>query len=271
MLRKVKKFLLYFFVFLLVSFLLWAGYLVKGGRDAVILMYHSVGESDGWQPGLNIPTQAFLEQMEFLKKHDYNVVSLDELADMLKSGSKIPPKTVVITFDDGYMNNYTRAYPILRRLGFPATFFIVFDFLGAEKEVYGRKMRFMTPEIIKEMLASGIVTIGSHTLKHFYLPDITDEEALREEIAGSKEALERITGQEVKFFSYPIGGYTPKIRDIVGKAGYKAAVTTMPSKGYAHEDIYALKRIKMTERAGNPVIFFISTSGYYLRMKEMNR
>lgn len=269
--KNIKKIIFYSFVFLSVSFLLWVGYLIKGGNDAAILMYHSVGESVDWQPGVDISVEAFAAQMDFLKRHNYNVISLDELVGLLKNRSKIPARTVVITFDDGYMNNYTRAYPILRKYNFPATFFIIVNYLGKKKKFYGREMEFMTPEVLKEMLASGIVTIGSHTKDHFYLPDITDERILRDQIEGSKKELEKITGKEVLFFSYPIGGYNFLVRDMVGRAGYKAALTTMPKKGYALEDIYALKRIKMTDRAKNPVIFFISTSGYYLRMKEMNK
>ncbi len=272
MIRKIKKFSFYLLVFFVASFFMWVGYLLSAGNDAAILMYHSVGEDIKGAPALSVSVASFDKQMSFLKKGGYRVIGLPELAELLRNKQKIAPKTVVITFDDGYENNYRKAFPILKKYGFPATIFIVVDFLGRQEKVYEEEvMKFMTQDMLKEMSDSGLITIGSHTKSHSYLPDIHEEKALKEEIFDSKKELEKIIGKKVYAFSYPIGGYTPHIRNLVRLAGYKVAVTTLPEEGFAHDDIYALKRIKVTEHSRNPFIFFMATSGYYLRMKEMSK
>lgn len=274
MMKIIGKIALYLAVFIFVSLLIWLGYLLLGGRDAAILMYHSIGE-----PGLsktetiNVSEEAFQRQMKFLRDHHCHVISLLELADLLEHKKKIPPRTVVITFDDGYENNYTKAFPVLKKYGFPATIFVIADFLGQEQRIYKHPhvFKFMSVAMVREMSGSGLITIGSHTKSHIYLPDIKDSALLRDEIEGSRRVLEKILGKPVGVFCYPKGGYTPEIERLVRQAGYKAAVTTFPHHGFAGSDIYALKRIKITESSKDLSIFFIETSGYYMRMKEMSK
>lgn len=272
MIRVLKKTVLYFLIFLGASFLFWVGYLVAGGRDAAVIMYHAVGEGLPPTNTINISEEAFGAQMDFLHHNGYRVIPLGDLVELLKSKKPIPPKTVVITFDDGYEDTYTKVFPVLKKYRFPATVFLISNFLDKERALDGGTFKFMTRTMAKEMAASGLVTIGSHTRSHHYLPHIRDEAALYEEIAGSKKALEVMLGRPVEFFCYPIGGVTPRVQRYVREAGYVAAVTTLPRHhSFAHRDIFALKRIKMTERARHPFILFVQLSGYYLRMKEMSR
>lgn len=270
MLKKLKKIILYFVLFIFASFFIWIGYLLSAGRDAAILMYHSVGEPME-KHSLNVSQEAFEKQMAFLSWHRYNVISLLDLAQLLRDKKKIPPKTVVITFDDGYENNYTKAFPILKKYKLPATIFLVSNFLGKEEVLYGHNFQFMTAKMAREMSESGLITFGAHSENHVYLPDISDEKILHREIYGVKEDLERILGKPIYAFCYPIGGYTPEIEKEVRRAGYLVAVTTLPKRGFAHNDIYALKRVKVSEGSGNMFKFFIETSGYYIRMKEMSK
>ncbi len=265
MLKIARKIILYFVIFVLSGFLSLAVYLGAHGRDATILSYHSIGEEIPEHKTPYISEEAFKKQMDFLNRYHYRVISLADLVELLVNKEKIPAKTVVITFDDGYRNNYTKAFPILKQYRFPATIFVIVDYLGRKD--------FMTAQMLEEMSDSGLVTIGAHTMGHAYLPKIKrDEGRLRYEIFGSKEALEKILGKPVEAFCYPIGGYTPHIEELVREAGFKVAVTTLPrDRGFAHEDIYALKRIKVTERSKDAFVFFMQTSGYFLRMKEMSR
>lgn len=270
--RVLKKTGFYLLIFFAASFLFWAGYLVSGGRDAAILMYHAVGENLPPTNTLNISEEAFGAQMDFLHRHGYRVISLMDLVGLLKSGMSILPKTVVITFDDGYENTYAKVFPVLKKYHFPATVFLISDFFGTKRALDGHTFKFMSEAQAKEMAASGLITMGSHTKSHRYLPHIREAAVLREEIAGSKKALEAMLGRAVELFCYPIGGVTPRIQRYVREAGYGAAVTTLPRHhSFAHKDIFALKRIKMTEKARHPFILFVQLSGYYLRMKEMSR
>lgn len=271
MLRIIKKFLTYLLVFIFTGFATWGIHLLVQGSDAAILMYHSIDEPMETNSGLNVSQEVFERQMKFLRDYHYRVIALSELVRQLQAKEKIAPKTVVITFDDGYENNYTKAFPVLKKYGFPATIFVITDFLGQEKAMYGHQFKFMTPAMLGEMVASGLITIGSHTKSHPFLPSVKDQEHLRQELAGSKKALEEILGVAVNFFCYPIGGYNRRVQVVVRQAGYQAAVTSLLKKGSAQDDLYALKRIKITEGAKNMFVFFVQTSGYYLQMKQTSR
>src|SRR3989338_11299150 len=93
-----------------------------------ILMYHSI--SDGPNESLHVKPDSFLRQMAYIKWRRYNVISLDELVEGIKSGKRFKHNTVVITFDDGYEDNYKYAYPVLRDFGFPATIFLISNYIG---------------------------------------------------------------------------------------------------------------------------------------------
>ena len=129
--------------------------------------------------------------------------------------------------------------------------------------------KFMTLAMLQEMSNSGLVTIGSHTKNHFYLPKIKDDQFLWEEIRGSKEVLEKILHKPVEAFCYPIGGSTPRTEDVVRKAGYRVAVAISSSKGKGANNIYALSRIKMTKETANPIVLFLKLSGYYSRLRAL--
>jgi peptidoglycan/xylan/chitin deacetylase (PgdA/CDA1 family) len=261
MLKRIRRIIFYLIVFVLTGFIFWVSHLLLGKRDAVILMYHSIGKPVHGNSSLDVSEEVFERQMRFLSRYHYRVIPLAELADLLKEKKRIPWRTVVLTFDDGFEDNYTKAYPILKKYHLPATIFIIVNRIG--------KKGFMVPAIIKEMSDSGLITIGAHTNNHFYLPFILDAKVLWDEIYGSKAALEKMVDKPVDAFCYPSGGYTPAIKKIVQKAGYKVAVTTFPYQGLAQEDLYAIKRIKVTENSGDLFVFFIQTSGYFIRMKEL--
>lgn len=267
--RKITGYLLAFVVF---SFLVWFGYLFIGGRDPVILMYHSVGENLEKESILNVSEEAFEDQMSLLKKGGYHVVSLMDLVQMIECGKRVPFKTVVITFDDGYENNYAKAYPILRKYHFPAIIFMITGNIGQEKEMAGgHRYRFLSKEMLRTLSNDGLMSIGAHTVTHPYLPDVSDPDLLEKEISGSKEELENIIKKPVEAFAYPVGGYNEAVLRCIKKAGFKVALTTLPlKKNRDRFDLFTLKRIKMTEKARKPFVFFIETSGYYIRMKEMH-
>lgn len=272
MLKIIKKIFLYLFVFVVSSFLIWIGYLLLSGRDPVILMYHSVAEPLEKENILNVSKEVFNKQMAFLRDGGYHVISLLDLAQLIEQHKRIPFKTVVITFDDGYENNYTIAYPILKKYNFPATVFMVVDYIGQSKKIIGHDYRFLDKKMLFEMNQGGLMMVGAHTRSHPYLPDIKDNSILYEEIAASRKDLEAILKGTVDAFAYPVGGYNAQVLKCVQEAGYRVAVTTLPfKKDFNRFNIFALKRVKMTEKVNNPFVFFIEASGYYIKMKEMSR
>lgn len=251
------------FCILILSFGVW---FVRAVRHYTvpILMYHYINAEESRRSKLGVSPKAFQRQMSFLRRHKYNIVALETLVDLIKEKKKIPPKTVVITFDDGYLDNYTNAFPILKKYNIPATIFVVVDRIGKR---LGND-DYMSQENIEELLMSGIISIGSHSVSHPNLSEIESESKLRYEISGSKKILEKALNTKVDFFSYPFGSLAAKARDFVIEAGYKGAVGTNFPKDYPAGDIYALKRLRISENCNNMFIFWVETSGLYTYIKE---
>lgn len=176
-----------------------------------VLCYHDVTPNNPNNNELLVNPQKFKEQLKYLKDNNYTPITLDELYDYLKNKKPIPEKPVVITIDDGYEGNYDYAYPILKEFNFPATIFVISNYVGAKD--------YMTADELKEMSDNGI-EIESHTFKHDDLSTL-DENKQIETFKSSKENLEKITGKPVDFVAYPFGRYNDETRIAAEKAGYK--------------------------------------------------
>lgn len=247
---------------IIIAFLVLAGKFLQKIYVPPILMYHYV--YDGANPGdpLVVTPAAFERQMHFLKKYRYNVVPLNELTELIREKGKIPGRTVALTFDDGFKNNYTNAFPILRKYNFPATMFIITDEVNRPQ---GDKMTWGEMRI---MQASGMIDFGSHTLGPQPLVNIKSQEELKRQIFDSKKVLEEKLGREVATFSYPEGMFDQNIKQLVIDAGYKAAVATKPGRKSANDDLFALKRVRISQKADNLFIFWFESSGFYTFFKE---
>ncbi len=227
-----------------------------------ILMYHSVDFTVPPGNRLVVSVESFERQMRFLKEHRYNVVPLKTLALWVKEKKKIPAKTVVLTFDDGNKDNYTRAFPILRKYNLCATMFVIIDELGRPQ---GDKM---TWQELFTMRDSGLIDIGSHTLGPVPLIDIKSEEEVKRQIFESKKILEERLGQPILAFSYPEGRFTLSIKEWGKEGGYHGSVTTNPGKKFPNDDVFALKRLRISATSDNLLVFWIESSGYYNFIRE---
>lgn len=232
-----------------------------------VLMYHSVSPDAPEDNLLAVTDAVFERQMRFLKEHRYNVMRLEDAAGLIRRGKRIPSRAVVITFDDGYRNTFTHAFPILKKYDIPATAFIIVNEVGRSQ---GDRLDWSD---IRQMQESGLVAIGSHCLGPEPLINIRDDGVVRHEIFASKKALEEKLGVRVNFFSYPEGMFTPYIRQLVIDAGYTAAVATNPGKHrfYPSNDIFALKRLRISASCGNLFVFWFKSSGYYTFFMELKR
>ena len=221
-----------------------------------VLMYHYVLDTEAAKKDKRIVSAQALEvQLRFLKENEYNIIPLEEFATLLRGKRPIPRNTVVLTFDDGHLDNYTNAYPLLKKYNLPATMFVIVDAIS--------EPNFMTKEQLVEMSNSGLITIGSHTFHHSHLPTMSDEGALQREIYDSKQILETLLRKPVRCFSYPIGGFNEKIRAMVIDAGYQCAVSTSPGVDYPNDDPFAIKRVRISEGSKNLLVFWFETSGLY--------
>jgi peptidoglycan/xylan/chitin deacetylase (PgdA/CDA1 family) len=164
----------------------------------------------------------FQRQVEYLRKK-YTIVSLNEIMDFVEGKRGLPKKTVAITFDDGYDDNYFVAYPYLRRYDLPATIFVATDFNQKTTLADGRTVfaKMLSWNEIKEMSQNGI-TIGAHTLTHRDLMNM-DLEEIRKEIFRSKEEIERQIGKRVDYFAYPFGRYNDETLKLVRTLGFRGA------------------------------------------------
>ncbi len=227
-----------------------------------ILVYHSVNYSnnpkvlvpiyEGVVTGNIVTPENFFRQMDYLQKHQYNVISLNELVTATVAKSSLPAKSVVITFDDGYADNYVHAFPVLKKYGFPATIFVLVATVGQDG--------WLTWAQIKEMDTQGI-DIGSHTVNHAYLPEISEEKQ-HYEIEESKKILEEKLGHAANYIAYPAGGFAGQIKTIVKDAGYKGACTTNRGFEKFNRDVYELKRIRVSNK-DDSFFLWAKLSGFY--------
>lgn len=238
-------------------------YSIKDKYVVPILMYHSVDTVTESRNKLKITVQTFRKQMQFLKAHKYNILPLNKLVLLIKEKKIIPKNTVVITFDDGMENNFIFAYPVIKEFKIPVTIFLIVDEIG--------KFERLTLTQIKEMQDSGLVNFGSHSLGPEPLVNIKSDEEIKRQIFDSRKILEDKLGVKVNLFSYPEGFFNDKIKKMVIDAGYIGAVATIPGLGFANDDIFVLKRLRISESAKNMVNFYGQISGYYMIFKERHK
>jgi peptidoglycan/xylan/chitin deacetylase (PgdA/CDA1 family) len=211
--------------------------------------------------------------MRYLKCSGYETISLNEYVDYLMGGSESPEKRVVITFDDGFRNNYTEAFPILKKYGFIATIFISTDHVGNksswERDASIPELPMLTWDEIKEMGGYGI-NFESHACGHCYLSKLSRDEA-RYELIKSKTTIESKTGRKVEFFCHPYGDWSADTKRLAKECGYVAAFTRPGfSSVSSKEDLYDLKRIGTAQfscledfKAG-----LLGTYDWYVKLKE---
>jgi len=222
MIGTFVSFILYFSGFVMVYKII-RKHLFRRYRS-IVVMYHRVRDDDK-DPDMTVSSVTFQKQMAYLKKH-FQAVSLDELMRGLEA--KKVKDTVAITLDDGYEDNYSNAYPILRDFDLPATIFLI----SGESDLYEDML---TLEQIRQMQPHKIL-FGSHTISHPILTELDKEAAFRE-IAGSKKELETKLNSTVQFFAYPKGKryhFNGAIKAFVKEAGYEAAFCT--ENGYVDKD-----------------------------------
>lgn len=257
-----RKVLIAFLSIIFLSVILLINF-IKKDYTVPIIMYHSVSPNASIENRLSVSADTFERQMRFLKMHRYNVLPLESVVDLIREKKRISHKAIAITFDDGYRDNFIYAFPILKKYNLPATIFIILNEVGRAQNDR------LSWDEIEKMQDSGLITFGSHTLGPEPLINIKSEPDLKREIFDSKKILGEKLGRNIMMFSYPGGRFNDKIKQLVKDAGYKSAVATNPGRKFANDDVFALKRLRISENtANNLFIFWIETSGYYNFIRE---
>lgn len=248
-----------------VDFFLKIKHLYRKDHSVRILNYHSI-RSDMKTRGFghsSISGRVFSAQMKYLKEKNYNVIDLDDFIQWKENGRPIPPKTVILTFDDGFADNYVNAFPIISRYSFRAVLSVITEYVdGAtpfpwliQDPLKNRDRRQtglpLSRTQIKAMRQFGM-TIASHARSHRNLSGL-DKNEVKEEIFGSKKDLENMLGETVKYFTYPYGSwgdFDNEDKKIVESAGYRAALSTKVGRNDMKSDLYELFRIPIYNRDG---------------------
>ena len=204
-----------------------------------ILMYHVIGEpADGVTvpyPELYLSVDDFRAQVDWLEENGYTAVTLVQVQDAWYDGGTLPEKPVVLSFDDGYLGQYTDAMPILRKKGWAGQLNLKSE--GSD----------LSSTEVKKMIKSGW-EIASHTITHADLTTISPDQ-LEDEVAGSRKELEKDLGIEIENFCYPAGVYDDEVVAAVEAAGYRGATTVDPGLAERSEP-FTLKRIRINRGDG---------------------
>ncbi|MBE6063391.1 MAG: polysaccharide deacetylase family protein [Clostridium butyricum] len=193
--------------------------LVNDNRGIPVLYYHSV--NDVITNEVTISPALLRKELEYIKNQGYITLSMNEVENYILNNEPIPEKSILITFDDGYMDNYYNAYPILKELNMKATIFCITSKLDGSY--------YLSEDAIKEMSQNNI-DIESHTVTHTHLNKLTYDEQIKE-LSESKSKLESIVGKKITAIAFPFGDYNKNSIDAAKNCGYNLAFTT--NKGFA--------------------------------------
>jgi len=200
-------------------------------RQIPVLVYHRVGYT---KDNFTVTPERFANDLDILQQYGYCTISLEQMQIFLDDRTiDLPDKPILITFDDGYLDNFTNAYPLLKQHGMVATFFIITDMLWTEDR--------LNPERIVEM-AQGGMSFGSHTVSHRRLGELTWAE-VQDELVMSKGVLESILGRTVNAIAYPQGSYNENVLAIAQNTGYVTGFTVREGVCYKNSPDLELRRI----------------------------
>ncbi len=286
----------------------------RSGRVASIVLYHRV-HPDGTRPAWRLTQSVFRAQLRHLTRR-YHVMPLDELVDLLAAGRPLPPRAVAVTFDDGYRDNYTRAFPVIQETRCPTTIFLTAGLIGTSQIFWWDALYYatlqtpksratvdgiirsfelappnwdgsfdleatvvtlkrchkgsardtvnriaaalevdlaedtddllMSWEEAREMVDSGLVTMGAHSLTHRNFTEISPND-VRSETIGSRMIIEERLGRPVRLFAYPFGSpgndYNDEVKAVVRKAGFTCAVTVVQGLVEHATDLFEIPRL----------------------------
>ncbi len=209
---------------------------------APVLMYHYISvppeDADAYRQDLSVTPEDFRAQMAYLAASGYTPISLYDLNLALRWGTPLPPRPVVLTFDDGYRDFYEHAFPVLQELGFTATVFVITARLDAGDPAY------LTWAQARELAAAGI-DIESHTKDH---PSLIgrDAEFLHYQIKGSLESIEAHLGRPAHLFCYPAGRWDEAVLAALPEYGVWLAVVTEGGIEHTTDGVHLLRRVRIS-------------------------
>ncbi|MCW5864512.1 MAG: polysaccharide deacetylase family protein [Anaerolineae bacterium] len=208
---------------------------------APILMYHYISDppadADVYRLDLSVTPDNFRDQLAWLRDNGYTAIDYYDLTMAIVGYSELPEKPVLLTFDDGYLDNYTNAFPLLQEYGFKGTFFVITEFIDSGREGY------MTWPMIEEMARAGH-RIESHSRTH---PDLTekDRDGLIWELLGSQQTIAAHIGYTPRYFCYPGGDYNEQTIALLRELDFWGAVTTANDTWHGFNERFEWGRLRV--------------------------
>ncbi len=205
---------------------------VASGKSIPVLSYHSINDKVSGPADMYVSPETFEKQIKEIKSRGYTPITFNDIKNV-----ETIAKPIIITFDDGYEDNYSNAYPILKKYGFVATIFLVVNYID--------KPNYLTISQITKM--QDIIDFQSHTMSHHRLTEM-DSKKMDYEMSQSKQRLETLLGKDINVIAYPYGDYDKKTM-LTAKKHYQFGVSFTHGKYfYGASDNYKIRRIKKTER-----------------------
>jgi len=206
-----------------------------------ILMYHHIDDpppgADALRYDLSVSPKSFEEQLRYLREQGYEGITLNDLALYLTVGQELPPKPIILTFDDGYADAYSHAFPLLQRFGYAGTFFLI------SAPIDNGDPDYLSWNQVKEMHHAGM-RFEPHSYNH---PDLRNRgfKFVVFQILAPKEAIEARTGETCRFFAYPSGRYDQFVIDVLRSAYYWGAVLVEQGATHTSNDLFTLRRVRV--------------------------
>lgn len=205
-----------------------------------VLMYHYIrnmfNPEDKTGSALSTTPDNFEKQMAYVKENNFTTISPQQFYEAVMEGKPLPPKPILLTFDDGYADFYTEALRVIEKYDVKVSILVPTDKIGTPN--------YMNWEQINKIAVNPNITIISHTRHHYFLPQIPIAQ-YNNEISQSRILLEKNLGKSIDFFGYPYGGFNEEIVKEVKKAGYKMAFSTRGGSFHHSNEQYMVKRISV--------------------------
>ena len=211
-------------------------------------MYHMICEpKNNFERRYACPPKRFEKHMHFLSRGSYNVVSFSEICRYMRGQQELLERSIAVTLDDGFGDNYESAWPILKTYGIPATIFLTAGMIGKTNEWMAKdqetQKQMLRWDQVRAMAETGI-SFGAHTVTHPVIPELPAQEAAFE-IEQSKRIIEEKLGVSSPYFAYPYGLFEQQTCDLVKNAGYSLACSTRSGFNHRRTDTFALRRIEV--------------------------
>lgn len=219
------------------------------GYKVPILLYHYISlnpnKDDVTRSGLSTRPAIFDQQLQLLRAQGFTTITFDDLAAVFDGKGGLPPKPVILTFDDGYADFYTNAYPILRKYNMKVVVFIPTGLIGGGN--------YMTWGQIEEIARSGVAVFEAHSVHHYAMTRVSVA-TLKNELEDSKRVLEQHVHYPVNWFAYPYGAFNTVVVNSLKQAGYIGAVTTLPGIWQYKSRFFYMPRYRAGTRLGNNLL-----------------